>query len=111
MTSPGSMVTVMSSGKYKLYVTNCFFRVTGPEVGSVVAQTNPQNVITDFYGNFTPGDDGYTLKKAVTQLNEYAEANGYEPWVKGKVGDLGIYPELGIFCEKLALSGLLMLFR
>ena len=107
----GSMVTVMSSGKYKLYVTNCFFRVTGPEVGSVVAQTNPQNVITDFYGNFTPGDDGYTLKKAVSQLNEYAEANGYEPWVKGKVGDLGAYPELGIFCEKLALSGLLMLFR
>lgn len=106
----GAMTTDMGTGIYRLNISNCFVRVAGPEVGSIVEQTNPQKVVTNFYGNVTPATDGYTLGKAVSQLNEYAEANGYEPWVKGKI-DSGVFPELGIFCEKLALSGILMLFR
>lgn len=55
-------------------------------------------------------DEGYTCASAKKALSEYAQANGYEPWVLGKIGDQ-VYPELGIFCQKPCVGGLMLLFR
>ena len=102
-------VTVMKVGYATHTVSNCFF-MTDVVCGYLVPQTSPDHMRQWFGANYSPLTEGYALKSAVRQLNEYAAANGYEPWVKGKVGK-EIYPELGIFNEKPGISGLLMIIR
>ena len=58
----------------------------------------------------TPQDDGYSYGAARKALTAWAEANGYEPWTQGKVGDK-VYPELGIFCEKPYVDGFMLIIR
>ena len=47
-------------------------------------------------------------KKIAVALSAWAEENGYEPWIAGKVGDK-VYPELGIFCQKPYTAGFMLL--
>ena len=94
-----------TSGSFYLQATNCFTSVCCTPVG--------QNADTSTRGQFhdeidvvyTPGDSG-----ATKSLSAWAEENGYEPWIQGKVGDK-VYPELGIFCQKPYVDGFMMYVR
>ena len=61
-------------------------------------------------GNQAVSQTEYVPNQAAKALNAWAEENGYEPWIQGKVGGK-VYPELGIFCEKPYVDGFMLYVR
>ena len=68
--------------------------------------------VANFDGCKTAADGDYTCASARAVLDAWAKANGYVPWVDGKVGGVD-YPELRIFSANppAAPKGLMLLFR
>lgn len=94
-----------TSGSFHLQATNCFTAVSCVPVGRNDDTSERGQFVDEIDTVYTTGDSG--AKKA---LSQWAEANGYEPWTQGKVGDK-VYPELVIFCEKPHADGFMLFVR